>query len=119
MLSNTSPKDKFQCDNYLVLFGLFDFNGEGEITICDLKLIIHLSLLSVCKIFGHSNDMGMNEENEITANRELNSKINLNDMMTICSQHPHVTYFMNICEILKTSSSDLISNSSLHHQYYD
>jgi hypothetical protein len=98
---------------------LFDFNREGEITICDLKLIIHLSLQSICKIFGHSGDLGMNEENEITLNRTLNSKINLHEMITICGQHPHVTYFLNICEILKSSSSDLISNISFHHQYYD
>ena len=119
MLSNTSSKDKFQCNSYKVLFGIFDFNREGEITICDLKLLIHLCILSVCKIFGHSNDMGLNEENEITTNRDLNSKINLNEMLIICSQHPSVTYFLNICEILKTSSSDVISNSSFHQQYYD
>lgn len=83
---------------------MFDFNKEHEITICDLQVILHLSVLSICKIFGYFKDIGTHDITEITRGYDSNSKIDLPEMLEICLKNSSILYFLSICDILRTSN---------------
>ena len=100
MISGLSARDKFRCDIYVVLFFLFDFNNENKITLCDLQVLCHLSVLSVCKIFGYFSDIGPHEILEITVGFPEYEKIDLATMLDFCMNQPNITSFISICERL-------------------
>jgi hypothetical protein len=107
MISKASARDKFQCKFYAVLFNLFDFNNEDSITVCDLQVLFHLSVLSVCKIFGHFKDISPHEAIELTAGFRSDVKINLNVMLEFCLSNQTVLHFLSVCERLSHSNQSV------------
>ena len=104
LLSNTSTIDKLRCNYKIVLFSLFDFNRENLISTCDLQVLLHLSFLSVCKIFGYFKDIGTHEITELTNAFHSNVKIQLGTMVEFCMNNEQIMHFIIICERLSAQN---------------
>ena len=73
---------------------------------CDLQVLCHLSVLSVCKIFGYFHDIGTHEIVELTSDLPENSKIDLATMLEFCIHHKSIGLFLHTCERLSAANQE-------------
>ena len=83
---------------------MFDFNSEASISVSDLQVLCHLSLLSDCKIFGYFKDITPNYVIEITQEFEANTKIEFEELQNFCEKNEIAAYFFAVCDRLSQSN---------------